>query len=42
MSEFKLNTLVSKIVVDSKNPSKEASDIIRDCRWAKVVQKNWK
>ena len=39
---FKLNEMVSKIVVDKNNPSKCANDIIRECKGAIVYQRNWK
>jgi hypothetical protein len=40
-NEYKLRDLVSKIIVSKTNPVKESNIIIRDCKKAQVIQKNW-
>jgi len=42
MKKHKICDLVSKIVVDKKQPGEHANFIIKECRGAKVRQQNWK
>ena len=38
----KLKGLVSKVVVDSREPSEYANQVIMSCKQAIIVQKRWK
>ena len=38
----RLSDVVSRIVVDIKDPGEEAAYIIKACQNAEVVQKNWR
>ena len=37
-----LDESTSKVIVDTENPHDDSKMIIKNCKWAKIVQKQWK